>query len=35
MNKNVLIGIAGVVVAGIGFGIYKVINKNQKKRLKI
>ena len=27
MNKNVLIGIAGVVVAGIGFGIYKVINK--------
>lgn len=27
MNKNVLIGIAGVVVAGVGFGIYKFINK--------
>lgn len=27
MNKNVLLGIGGVVVAGIGFGIYKFINK--------
>lgn len=31
MNKNVLIGIAGVVVAGIGFGIYKVMNKKEDK----
>lgn len=27
MNKNVLIGIAGVVVAGIGYGLYRAINK--------
>lgn len=27
MNKNVLLGIGGIVVAGIGFGIYKFINK--------
>lgn len=31
MNKNVLIGITGVVVAGIGFGIYKVMNKKEDK----
>lgn len=31
MNKNVLIGIAGVVVAGIGFGIYKVVSKKEDK----
>lgn len=30
MNKNVLLGIAGVVVAGIGFGIYKALNKKEK-----
>ena len=30
MNKNILIGIGGVVLAGIGFGIYKVFNKNKK-----
>lgn len=29
MNKNVLIGIAGVVVAGVGFGIYKMLNKKE------
>lgn len=33
MNKNVLIGIAGVVVAGIGFGIYKVINKKSEEKV--
>lgn len=27
MNKGLLYGIGGVVVAGIGFGIYKFINK--------
>ena len=27
MNKGLLYGIGGIVVAGIGFGIYKFINK--------
>lgn len=27
MNKGILYGIGGIVVAGIGFGIYKFINK--------
>lgn len=31
MNKNVLLGIVGVVVAGIGFGIYKVVSKKEDK----
>ena len=33
MNKNVLLGIAGVVVAGIGFGIYKVLNKKEETKV--
>ena len=31
MNKNVLIGIGGVILAGIGFGIYKTLNKKEDK----
>lgn len=27
MNKNILIGIGGVVIAGLGYGIYKAITK--------
>jgi len=27
MNKNVLLGIGGIVIAGLGYGIYKVLNK--------
>ena len=34
MNKNVLLGIGGVVVAGIGFGIYKFINKKSEEPVK-
>lgn len=34
MNKNVLLGIGGVVVAGIGFGIYKVMNKKSEEPVK-
>ena len=30
MNKNILIGICGVVLAGIGYGLYKVFNKSEK-----
>ena len=30
MNKNILIGIGGVVLAGIGYGLYKVFNKSKK-----
>lgn len=33
MNKNVLIGIGGVVVAGIGFGIYKFITKKSEDKV--
>ena len=33
MNKNVLIGIAGVVVAGVGFGIYKMLNKKEETKV--
>jgi hypothetical protein len=33
MNKNIIIGIAGVVVAGIGFGIYKVLNKKEETKV--
>ena len=31
MNKNILIGIGGVILAGIGFGIYKTLNKKEDK----
>ena len=31
MNKNILIGIGGVVLASIGFGIYKTLNKKGNK----
>ena len=30
MNKNILIGIGGVVLAGIGYGLYKGFNKSEK-----
>lgn len=30
MNKNILIGIGGIVIAGLGFGIYKALNKKEK-----
>lgn len=30
MNKNVLLGIGAVVVAGLGFGIYKMLGKEDK-----
>ena len=33
MNKNVLIGITGVVVAGVGFGIYKMLNKKEETKV--
>ena len=31
MNKNILIGIGGVILTGIGFGIYKTLNKKEDK----
>ena len=30
MNKNILIGIGGVVLAGVGYGLYKIFNKSKK-----
>lgn len=30
MNKGLLYGIGGVVIAGLGYGIYKVLNKKEK-----
>ena len=31
MNKGLLYGIGGVVIAGLGYGIYKVLNKKEDK----
>lgn len=31
MNKNILIGIGGVILAGIGVGIWKHLNKKRKR----
>lgn len=31
MNKNVLLGIGGIVIAGLGYGIYKAFSKKEDK----
>lgn len=31
MNKNVLLGIGGIVIAGLGYGIYKTFSKKEDK----
>lgn len=31
MNKNVLLGIGGIVIAGLGYGIYKAFSKKEVK----
>ena len=33
MNKNVLLGIGGIVIAGLGYGIYKVLNKKEETKV--
>ena len=33
MNKGLLYGIGGVIIAGIGFGIYKVLNKKEETKV--
>lgn len=33
MNKNVLLGIGGIVITGLGYGIYKVLNKKEETKV--